>query len=85
MSLLAWLVIGALAGWVASMVLGQNHQMGWLANIGLGIAGALVGGLIMRLIGGSGFSGFNIYSLLVAVGGATLVLFVVTAIQARAA
>jgi len=76
-NILIWVVLGALAGWIASIVMGRNKQMGAIANIVVGIVGALIGGYIMNLFGAPGVSGLNLYSILVAIGGAILLLFVV--------
>lgn len=76
MGILAWIVFGALAGWIASMIAGTNKEQGLFGNIIVGILGALVGGFIFNIIGGVGVTGFNLWSLLVAVGGATLLLFI---------
>ena len=75
MSIIDWIVIGAVAGWLASMLLGRNDELGWMANILVGILGAVVGGLGMHLIGGSGVDGSSGSSILAAVGGALLLLF----------
>jgi uncharacterized membrane protein YeaQ/YmgE (transglycosylase-associated protein family) len=83
MSILVWIVLGALAGWLASVIAGRNNQMGWLANILVGIVGAVIGGLIMTALGDSGVTGFNLYSILIAVGGALLLLFVVNVFRTR--
>jgi len=77
MNWLVWIIFGALAGWLASIVMGRNKQMGAIANIVVGIVGALLGGWIMSLFGAQGVSGFNIPSLLVAIGGAVVLLFAV--------
>jgi len=76
-NILIWIVLGALAGWIASIVMGRNRQMGAIANIVVGIVGALIGGYIMNLFGEPGVTGLNLYSILVAIGGAILLLFVV--------
>jgi uncharacterized membrane protein YeaQ/YmgE (transglycosylase-associated protein family) len=75
MNLLLWIVLGALAGWIASLIMRTDNQQGALMNIVLGIVGALVGGFIMSLIGLEGVSGFNLYSILVSVFGAVLLVW----------
>ena len=77
MNWLVWIIFGALAGWIASMVMGKNKQMGAIANIVVGILGALIGGYLMNLFGAQGVTGFNFTSLLVAIVGAVVLLFVV--------
>jgi uncharacterized membrane protein YeaQ/YmgE (transglycosylase-associated protein family) len=76
-NIIFWIVLGALAGWIASMIMGRNAQMGAVANIIVGIIGAVIGGLIMNALGGPGVTGFNLYSILVAIGGAVVLLFIV--------
>jgi uncharacterized membrane protein YeaQ/YmgE (transglycosylase-associated protein family) len=83
MGILSWIILGAVAGWLASIVTGRNAQMGCIANIVAGVVGALVGGFIFSMFGGEGVTGFNIYSLLVAFIGATVVLFIWNAIAGR--
>lgn len=85
MSFIVWIVLGALAGWIASMVAGTNAQQGAIANIIVGIIGAFIGGMVMQLLGYSGVNGFNLYSLLVAVLGAVILLFGYRAISGRPA
>jgi len=77
MGLVLWIIFGAIAGWVASIIMGRNAQMGALANIVVGIVGALIGGWIMSFFGGQGVTQFNLSSLLVAILGAVVLLFVV--------
>ena len=74
MGIIAWIIFGALAGWIASIITGRNDQMGCIANIVVGIVGAFIGGFIMSFVGGGGISGFNLYSFLVAVLGAVVLL-----------
>lgn len=81
MGIIAWIILGALAGWLASIITKRNDQMGCFTNIAVGIVGAFIGGLIMSLLGGEGVTGFNLYSLLVAVVGAVVLLFIVGLIQ----
>ncbi|MDD2822552.1 MAG: GlsB/YeaQ/YmgE family stress response membrane protein [Candidatus Daviesbacteria bacterium] len=81
MGLILFVVLGAIAGWIASMVAGTNQEQGTLSDIVLGIVGALVGGFIMNFFGQTGVTGFNFYSLFVAVLGAVVLLYVVRLFQ----
>jgi uncharacterized membrane protein YeaQ/YmgE (transglycosylase-associated protein family) len=73
MGLLSWLVLGLVAGWVASKIAGRRH--GCFLNIVVGIVGAFLGGMLMQLATGRGFSvGFNLASFAVAVIGAVILL-----------
>lgn len=83
MGIIGWIIIGALAGWIASMVTGNNKEMGALMNIMVGIIGGFVGGLIMNLVGGIGITGFNLWSLLVACAGAVILLLIVNAFNRK--
>lgn len=74
MGILAWIILGGLAGWVASMFAKTNESMGIFANIVVGILGALIGGFVFSLLGGEGVTGFNFYSFIVAVIGAFILL-----------
>jgi len=74
MGILSWIVLGALAGWVASIIMGRNSSMGLIANIGVGILGAFVGGYVMNLIDRPGVTGFNFSSFLIALLGAVILL-----------
>lgn len=85
MNIIGWVIIGAIAGWLASMVTGRNAQMGCIANIIVGVIGGLVGGWVMSLFGGEGVTGFNIYSLIVAFVGAVILLAIWNLIQGRRA
>jgi len=77
MNFLVWIIFGALAGWIASMVMGKNKQMGAIANIVVGIVGAWLGTWLMSLFGVQGVVGFDIQSILVAIVGAVVLLFLV--------
>ncbi len=83
MGILGWIIIGALAGWIASILTGRNRQMGLGKNILVGIVGGFLGGLVMNLLGGSGVTGFNLYSLFVSVVGAVILLWIVSAFQPK--
>lgn len=75
MNILMWIVLGALAGWIASKIMGTDAQQGALMNIILGILGAVVGGVAMNLFGAPGVNGFDLYSILVAIAGASVVIY----------
>ena len=74
MGIILWIIFGALAGWIASLIMNTNAEQGAVMNIVVGIAGAVIGGFLMRTLGGSGVSGFNLGSLIVAVLGAIVLL-----------
>lgn len=74
MGIILWIVFGALVGWVASTIMGTDNQQGLVLNIIVGVAGAVLGGWLMSLIGESGVSSFNLYSFFVAVVGACVLL-----------
>lgn len=75
MGILLWIIFGALAGWIASMLM-RSGTDGPLMDIILGVIGAIVGGFIMNFFGQAGVTGFNFYSLVVAVIGAAAVIAV---------
>lgn len=77
MSIIGWIVLGGLAGWVASMIMGNNAQQGLVGNIVVGIIGAMLGGFIVGMLGGEGVNGFNMWSFLVALLGAVVALWLV--------
>jgi len=81
MNIILWLVFGAIAGWLASIIMGRSSQMGAGANILFGVLGALVGGFLASLMGLGGVTGFNVWSMLIAIGGACLCLFVMNMVQ----
>jgi uncharacterized membrane protein YeaQ/YmgE (transglycosylase-associated protein family) len=71
MGIVAWVVFGALAGWVASLLAGTNERQGCITNIVIGVVGAFVGGFVIELVTGNQFSfAFNMRSFIVAVVGA---------------
>lgn len=72
MNILIWLVLGVLAGWIASLITKSSHSV--VGDIFLGIIGAYVGGFIMGFFGKTGVSGFDFYSLIVAVIGAIVLI-----------
>lgn len=70
MSILLWIIIGGVAGWLASLVMHTDASQGILLNIVVGIVGAFLGGFLFSLLGAAPVTGFNLYSLLVATIGA---------------
>lgn len=76
MNIILWVVFGAIAGWVASLIMKTDANQGLVMDIVLGVLGAVVGGFIMGFIGQAGVTGFNLYSLLVAVFGACLAIYI---------
>ena len=80
MSILAWIVLGLIAGFISSLIVNRSGE-GFFLDIILGIVGALVGGFIMTAVGGTGITGFNLWSILVAIGGAIVVLVILHAIR----
>ena len=84
MSLLAWIVLGLLAGFIASKIINTTGQ-GVVLDIILGIVGAVIGGWLFTSFGMAGVTGFNVYSLLVAAVGAGIVLVVYHAVSRRTA
>jgi len=75
MSWIAWIILGLIAGFIAAFVVNRQGE-GFLMDICLGIAGAVVGGWLFQAFGSSGVTGFNLWSLLVAVCGSVLLLFI---------
>ena len=82
MGILSWLVLGLIAGFIASKIV--NHTgSGVIMDIVLGVVGAFVGGFLFNFFGHSGVTGFNIYSAIVAIIGAVVVLFLYHAVAGR--
>jgi uncharacterized membrane protein YeaQ/YmgE (transglycosylase-associated protein family) len=79
MDLIIWIIFGALVGWVASWFMGSSGGLVW--DIVVGIVGAVIGGFIMNMLGQSGVGGFNLYSFVVAVIGACVLIAIVRAVR----
>jgi uncharacterized membrane protein YeaQ/YmgE (transglycosylase-associated protein family) len=75
MGIIAWIVLGLIAGFIASLLV-NRHGEGWFGDVILGIIGAVVGGFIAQAAGFRGITGFNIWSILIAVGGAVVCLII---------
>jgi uncharacterized membrane protein YeaQ/YmgE (transglycosylase-associated protein family) len=76
MHIIAWLVLGLIAGFIASKIVNRQGNQGLLMSIVIGVVGAEVGGWLFRLFGMPGVTGLNVWSLLVAVLGAVILLFI---------
>lgn len=87
MSLLIWIVVGAIAGWLASMVMNTDAQQGGFANIVIGMIGSLIGGFLYTLLFRgdadftTAFTSFNLASILVSTVGAIVFLAIVKALR----
>jgi uncharacterized membrane protein YeaQ/YmgE (transglycosylase-associated protein family) len=76
MNFILWIIFGAVAGWLASIIMKTDRQQGLLMDIILGIVGAFIGGFVMNMFGSAGVTGFNLYSLIVAIIGAVIVIWI---------
>jgi uncharacterized membrane protein YeaQ/YmgE (transglycosylase-associated protein family) len=83
MSVIAWVVLGLVAGFLGSKLVNKRGE-GLVLDIVLGVVGAVVGGWVFSLFGGVGVSGLNLHSLIVAVIGAILILVVYHAVRGKA-
>ena len=81
MSLLAWIVVGLIAGWLASQVV--PSRFGIIGDTLIGMVGALVGGFLFEQFGSTGTTGFNIWSVLVAFVGAVVLLVLIRAVSGQ--
>lgn len=80
--LLVWIIVGAIAGWLASLVMRTNTSQGLLGDIIVGIIGALIGGFLLDALGvGGGVSGLNLASILTAFIGAVVLLAILRAVR----
>ena len=82
MGIIAWVVLGLVAGFIGSKLVNKSGE-GLILDIVLGIVGAIVGGFIFSFFGAGGVTGFNVYSLIVAVIGSVVVLVIYHAIAGR--
>ena len=83
MGILAWIVVGLIAGALAKLIMPGDDPGGIIVTILIGIVGAFVGGFVVNLFGGAGVSGFNIWSILVATLGAIILLAVYRLVAPR--
>ena len=84
MSIIAWVILGLIAGFIGSRIVDKEGKGLWL-NMALGIVGAIVGGVIFSAFGGTGLTGLNLYSLIVAVIASIVVLWLYNAFSGRRA
>ncbi|MEG6507376.1 GlsB/YeaQ/YmgE family stress response membrane protein [Methyloligella sp. 2.7D] len=80
MSIIAWVILGLIAGFIASKIVNKSGQ-GMLMDIVLGIVGAVVGGVVFNFFGAAGVTGLNLYSFIVAIAGAVIVLWIYHAVS----
>ena len=85
MCILTWIILGAVAGTIGKLIMPGNDPGGFIITILLGIAGALVGGFIASALGFGGVNGLNIWSIVIAVLGAILLLFIYRLVMGRRA
>ena len=82
MSIIGWIILGLISGFIASKIV-NKAGVGFFLDIALGVVGAIVGGFIFSAFGASGITGFNLYSMIVAIIGAVIVLVVYHAVIGR--
>ena len=83
MGIIAWLILGAFSGWIASIIMGKNASMGATANIVTGIIGAFIGGVVFNFFGAQKVTGLNLHSVLVSVVGACILLWILNKISKK--
>jgi uncharacterized membrane protein YeaQ/YmgE (transglycosylase-associated protein family) len=81
MNLLLFIVLGGIAGWLASVIMKTSDRQGILLDIVIGVIGAFLGGLLFNLFGARGVTGFNLWSFLVALVGAVVLLAIARAVR----
>jgi uncharacterized membrane protein YeaQ/YmgE (transglycosylase-associated protein family) len=83
MGIIAWIVVGLIAGVLAKLIMPGDDPGGFIVTILLGIVGAFVGGFVVNLLGGAGVSGFNLWSIIVATLGAIILLAIYRLVAGR--
>jgi len=81
MGIILWIIFGGLVGWIASLIMKTDPQQGVFLNIIVGVVGAVIGGWLMNSFGESSVTGFNLYSFMVAILGAVVLIFVVKVLR----
>lgn len=82
MSIIAWLILGLIAGWIASKIVNKSGE-GFFVDVALGIAGAIIGGILSYAVLGMRVTGLNISSVIISVIGAIIVLWIYHAVRGR--
>jgi len=85
MGWIAWIILGGVAGWIASMITRNNARLGLVGNILIGIVGAFAGNFLVNVLNGSGIAvfGFNFTTFIVAIGGAVVLLLLFNWLRRR--
>jgi uncharacterized membrane protein YeaQ/YmgE (transglycosylase-associated protein family) len=84
-NIISWIIVGGIAGWIASMIAGEDARQGWVANVIVGIIGAFIGGLILSFLGFGPLTGpWRWETFIAAIIGAVILLFILRAVQGRA-
>jgi len=81
MGILGWIILGGIAGWLGSMLM--EEERGCLMNVLVGVIGAVLGGFLFSFIGGTGITGFNIWSFIVAIIGSVIFLAVLRKLRGK--
>ncbi|MBY0310152.1 GlsB/YeaQ/YmgE family stress response membrane protein [Patescibacteria group bacterium] len=81
MGIISWIILGGLAGWISSLIMGTDASQGIGLNILVGVVGALLGGAVFSFFGSYGVTGLNFYSLLVATIGSIILLWLLRAVR----
>lgn len=83
MGFFSWIILGALSGWIASIIMNKNKSMGAIANIVTGVIGASLGGFIASFFGFAKVESFSLYGIAVSVFGAVVLLFLLDVIRGK--
>ncbi|MCR4260849.1 MAG: GlsB/YeaQ/YmgE family stress response membrane protein [Candidatus Colwellbacteria bacterium] len=83
MGIILWIIFGGLVGWIASLIMKTDAEQGLFLNVIVGIVGAVTGGWLMNVVGEGGVSGFDLYSFLVALLGASVFIAILKILRRR--
>lgn len=82
-NIIVWLILGGISGWIASMITGKNEEMGIGMNLLVGIVGAFIGGWLAGIFGLGPATGLNLWSFIISIVGAVILLAVVSLFKRR--